>query len=136
MDALVAVEKIEGLFGFKLPSGYRAFLEQSPEDVIESVEIDALESWSRGPIATVDRLYSSATILENDAAQASCDPEQKMLIIGHSVFGGYLYLCWAVDRLGQVFFREPFHDGSYYLVAGSFEEFLARRRPVVYDDEA
>ena len=136
MDTLAAIDEIEKTFGFNLPRGYRDFLLKNPEDFVESLEIDALVPWPRGPIATVDSLCSSASILRNDALDASCDPERMMLIIGHSVFGGYLYLCWEPELFGRVFFREPFQDKSYYLVAESFEGFLARSRPIVYDDEA
>jgi hypothetical protein len=136
MDPVSAIDRIERSFEFELPLSYRTYLSENESDVDESVEIDALEEWPRGPIATVDRVYCSKTILNNDAARASCDPEQMMLIIGHNGFGGYLYLCWDRQRLGKIFFREPFQDGRYYLVAESFDDFLVRKRPIVYDDEA
>jgi hypothetical protein len=136
MDTLAAIEQIERSFRFRLPCDYRTFLIQHPVDLVESLEVDALVPWPRGPAATVDRLCSSASILENDASEASCDPERKMLIIGHSMFGGYLYLCWEPEQFGRLFFREPFQDPSYYLVAESFEDFLVRSRPMAYDDEA
>ena len=136
MDKITSVKAIESTFDFQLPMDYRAFLMEHPEDLADPIEIDALVSWPRGPTATVDCLYSSASILKNDGAGASCDLEQSMLIVGHSLFGGYLYLCWGAERFGQIFFREPFLDPAYYLVAKSFGDLLSRSRPVVYDDEA
>ncbi|AVP96825.1 hypothetical protein C7S18_06240 [Ahniella affigens] len=136
MNTLSAIAEIEKTFGFKLPAHYRLFLTERSDDLVESIEIDALVDWARGPTATVDCLYSGKSILQNDASGCSCDRERRMLIIGYSVFGAYLYLCWAQEQLGRIFFREPFQDGTYYLVANSFKDFLARSRPIVYNDEA
>ena len=136
METTPSVERIEATFRFRLPEAYRRFLIEQQGDVDASIEIDVLESWPRGKTATVDGIYSADSILKNDASDASCDLEQQMLIIGYSVVGGYLYLCWNSLRFGQIFFRAPFLDPSFCRVADSFEDFLARSRPISYDDEA
>ena len=136
MDTRSYIAEIEKAFDFKLPSDYRAFLEAHEEDVLDPLEIDALVEWTRGPVASVDRLYCSASILKNDASGASCDLENRMLIIGNDVAGGYLYLSWAADSFGHVFFREPYYDRTFYLVAQSFGDFLERSRPMDLGDEA
>ncbi len=54
MDPASAIDRIERSFEFEIPLSYRTFLSQNGSDVDESVEIDALEEWPRGSIATVD----------------------------------------------------------------------------------
>lgn len=136
MDTCSHMVEIEKAFGFKLPGDHRAFLEAHEEDVLDPLDIDALIACQRGPIASIDRLYSSASILKNDASGASCDLESRMLIIGNDVTGGYLHLSWASDSFGQIFFREPYYDRRFYLVAQNFSDFIARCRPMALGDEA
>jgi hypothetical protein len=134
MDTCSNIVEIEKAFNFKLPCDYRAFLEVHEEDVLDPLEINALVAWQRGPVASIDRLYCSASILKHDASGASCDLENRMLIIGNDVAGGYLYLSWAVDSFGQIFFREPYYDRTFYLVAQNFSDFVERSRPMAFGD--
>lgn len=124
------LEAIETLFQVQLPIDYRAFLTTHHEDLLDpslSCEMTAIAGV--GDIATIDGLYTAKQILDNERRQASCDPEQRMLIIGYELFGGYLYLNYSSERLGEIYFRAPYVSNQFGYLANTFSSFLAKCSP-------
>ena len=127
-----AITKIEDTLGAQLPSEYRRFLLDTRESMLEpsrQFPIDGAPAF--GSIGRVDVLHTAAEIVDSECLG---DHDEKMLIIGADLFGGYLYLCYAPEGFGRVFFRKPFEDGTFYQAGTSFEDFWSKTRPVPDDD--
>ncbi len=127
-----AIAKIEDTLGARLPSDYRRFLLDNHESMLEpsrQFPIDGAPAF--GSTGLVDLLHTADEIVDSECLG---DHEEKMLIIGADLFGGYVYLCYAPERFGRVFFRKPFEDATFYQAGTSFEDFWSKTRPVSDDD--
>ena len=134
MTKLEEVEAVERAFQVRLPGDYREFLIGHYEDLLEEgLECDMEHIVGVGSRALIDGLHTAGQILDNERRNASCDAEQSMLIIGYSFFGGYLYLNYSQERLGEVHFRAPYCSSTYGYLAKSFSEFLKKCIPVSGD---
>jgi hypothetical protein len=129
-----AIARIESAFRFRLPEDYRQYLQSGRAfEPGDSFEFPLPAGCVHGEIGVVDHIHTATEILENDARNASCDAEAKMLIIGYDLFGGYLYLSMTKERPG-VYFRAPYVSGEYFGVGSSFAEFLSHLRKASDED--
>jgi len=126
-----AIARIEAAFRFRLPEDYRQFLRSgSGFEPGASFEFPLPVGCIHGEVGLVDHLHTTAEILANDARDAGCDPDARMLIIGYDLYGGYVYLSLAEEERSGVYFRAPYVSGEYFCVGRSFAEFFSALKRV------
>lgn len=123
-----SVRRLENELGLSLPADYRAFLaEHTKSDLRPCLLIRHLvQVPGSGPEDSVNALYTAQDILSTGLVG---EPKERMLAVGTVQPGGYLYMCFAQGKVGNMFIRFPFQDSTFYPVGPTFSAFLARCRP-------